>query len=155
MYCSSCGAGVAQDISYCNRCGAKLSGAKEAVGNNPQEPFPESLVWAIVTVLCVGLGVTIGLMAMMKELLDLANGPIITFGIITLVLTFIIEGVFISLLLQRNRAAKEAGGMKSRNEHQTKELDEAKARALPDPVPSVTEQTTRAFEPIYSKQKSE
>jgi hypothetical protein len=30
---------------------------------------------------------------------------------------------------------------------------EAQARALPDPAPSVTEHTTRAFEPIYSERK--
>jgi hypothetical protein len=43
-------------------------------------------------------------------------------------------------------AAKEAA---------TKELDAAQARALPEPVPSVTEHTTRSFEPIYSKRKAE
>jgi hypothetical protein len=40
------------------------------------------------------------------------------------------------------------------NEQVTKELDAAQPRALPEPVPSVTEHTTRTFEPLYSERKS-
>jgi len=36
----------------------------------------------------------------------------------------------------------------------TKGLDAAQARALPEPVSSVTEHTTRAFEPIPSERTS-
>ena len=36
----------------------------------------------------------------------------------------------------------------------TRELDAAQARVLPEPVPSVTEHTTRAFEPIYNERTS-
>ena len=34
------------------------------------------------------------------------------------------------------------------------ELDAAQARGLPEPVPSVTEHTTRAFEPVYNERTS-
>jgi hypothetical protein len=36
----------------------------------------------------------------------------------------------------------------------TKELDAAHARAMPEHVPSVTEHTTRAFDPIYTERTS-
>ena len=154
MYCSSCGAAVARGLSYCNLCGAKLGGAKEESVTKPVELFSESLVWAIVTVFVIGLGVTIGLMAVMKDLLNFSQGLIIAFTLLSFLLTFVVEGVLIWLLLQNRRDAKEAGDTALLKEQTTRELDTAQARALPEPVPSVTEHTTRSFEPIYSERKS-
>jgi hypothetical protein len=65
-----------------------------------------------------------------------------------------VEGVLIGLLLKGKRGAKEAGDAEGLKEQKTKELIEARARALPEPAPSVTEHTTRAFEPIYSERES-
>ncbi len=67
MYCSSCGVAVAQGLSYCNQCGAKLGGAKGYVVSKVTKAQLESLVWAIVAVFVVGLGSIMGLMAIMKE----------------------------------------------------------------------------------------
>src|SRR6266446_3006317 len=67
MYCSTCGGAVASSLSYCNHYGARLSGPAADADRKPAELFPDSLVWAIVSVFVVGLGGTIGLMAVMKE----------------------------------------------------------------------------------------
>jgi divalent metal cation (Fe/Co/Zn/Cd) transporter len=131
-----------------------LSGLKDESTAKATEQFPESLIWAIVTVFIVGLGVTIGLMAVMKDLFNFSQGLIIAFSFLSFFLTFAVEGVLIWLLLQRKREAKEAGDNASIKDQTTKELDAAQARALPEPLPSVTEQTTRSFEPIYSERKS-
>lgn len=157
MYCSSCGGSVARGISYCNLCGVKLNGAKDESVAKPAELFPDSLIWAIVAVFVIGLGVTIGLMAMMKELLDFGQGLIIAFALLCFLLMFVVEGVFIWLLLQRRREAHRAGdnAVTQQTELTTRELDAAQMRSLPEPLPSVTEQTTRTFEPIYSERKSE
>ncbi|HKQ99060.1 MAG TPA: hypothetical protein VJT09_00225 [Pyrinomonadaceae bacterium] len=155
MYCSSCGGSVAQGLSYCNHCGAKLAGAKSDTVSKPSESLPESLIWATVAVFVVGIGTTIGLMAMMKELLDLGKGVIIAFGLTTLLLTFILTGVFIYLLLKSRRGLKEVEDGAPLGGKATRELEEGQARALPEPLESVTEQTTRAFEPVYRKRKSE
>jgi|ERR1044071_4330460 uncharacterized paraquat-inducible protein A len=155
MYCSSCGATVARGISYCNTCGAKLNGAKDESVAKPVELFPESLVWAIVAVFTIGLGVTIGLMAVMKDLLNFGQGLIIGFTLLSFLLTFVVEGVLIWMLLESKRNAQKSGDTVQLKDQTTRELDAAQARALPEPVPSVTEHTTRAFEPIYSKRKSE
>jgi hypothetical protein len=155
MYCSSCGGAVTRGLSYCNHCGAKLNAAKgDGGGNKASELSPESLVWAIVAVFTVGIGTTIGMMAVMKDLLDFSNRLIVAFSSLTLLLTLIITGVFIFLLMDRRREAKEAGDALSSKEKTTKELDAAEARALPEPARSVTEHTTRSFEPIYSERKS-
>jgi methyl coenzyme M reductase gamma subunit len=66
----------------------------------------------------------------------------------------LVEGVFIWQLLRRKRGAEETGDTALSKEQATKELDAAQPRVLPEPVPSVTEHTTRAFEPIYRERKS-
>ena len=152
MYCSSCGAAVVPGLSYCNHCGARLSGGRADVDARQAEALPESLIWAIVSVFVVGMGTTIGLMAMLKQLLDLSQGLIIAFGLLGFALMIAVESVFIYLLLSRRRTGAEEAGEDGRA---TKELDAAReARAaLPEPVPSVTEQTTRTFEPAYGERR--
>lgn len=155
MYCSSCGGAVARGLGYCNHCGAGLSGAKSNIASRPAELFPDSLIWAIVTVFIVGLGGTIGLMAVMKDVFGSANlGLIIGFSLIFLVMMLAVEGVLIGLLFRRRSGAKEASDSLSRKDQTTNELDTPQARELPEPLPSVTEHTTRAFDPIYSERKS-
>jgi len=45
------------------------------------------------------------------------------------------------------------GDAKQIKEKTTRELVEAQVRMLQEPVPSVTEHTTRAFDSIYSERK--
>jgi hypothetical protein len=66
----------------------------------------------------------------------------------------LVEGVFIWQLLRGKRGAEERGDIALSKEQATKELDAAQARVLPEPASSVTEHTTRAFEPILSEPKS-
>ena len=153
MYCSSCGAAVTQGLSYCNHCGGELSGARGKSATKSPELFPDSLIWAIVTVFAIGLGCTLGLMAVMKDY-NFGRGQIIAFTSMLLLLTLAVEGVFIWLLLARRSNTEEVNDTARLKQHATKELDAPQARELPEPVPSVTEHTTRAFDPIYRERKS-
>lgn len=153
MYCSSCGVAVAQSLTYCKHCGAKLGGAKGASGNRPAELFPESLIWAIVSVFVVGVGCVIGLIAVMKNY-GLNEGLINAFAATIFLMMIVIESIFIWLLLSRNRHAKEVSDTEPQEEKATRELDAAQERLLPEPLQSVTEHTTRTFEPVYSERKS-
>jgi hypothetical protein len=56
------------------------------------------------------------------------------------------------ILLTRAQKPSGIGEVKERD---TKELTPAQARMLSEPIPSVTEHTTRSFEPIYSERKAE
>jgi len=154
MYCSSCGVAVAQGLSYCNYCGAKLNGVKGETRIKSSEVKPETLVAAMVLVFVFGLGAITMLMGMMKAVLGLNVGQILAFTLLSFLIMLLIEGVCIRLLFRRKRGTEEAGDAVLLKGQATKELDAAQARVLPEPVPSVTEHTTRAFEPIYSKQKS-
>ncbi len=153
MYCSSCGAAVAQGLRYCNHCGAELSGARGKSASTPTELFPDSLIWAIVTVFIVGLGCTIGLMAVMKDF-NFDKGLIIAFTSMVLLLTLAVEGVFIWMLRSRRSNTEEVGDTARLKQQATKGLDAPQVGELPEPLPSVTEHTTRAFEPIYNERKS-
>lgn len=154
MYCFSCGAAVAQSLTYCNHCGAKLSRSKDAANDRPAEIFPDSLIWAIVTVFIVGLGSTIALTVVLKEVANFNPGLIVGFTLLAFLMTFLIEAVLVSLLLSRRRGAKD-DATKHLKERSTKELDVAQERALPEPALSVTEHTTRTLEPVYRERKVE
>jgi hypothetical protein len=154
MYCSSCGVAVAQGLSYCNYCGAKLNGGKGESGNRSPEVKPELLVSAMAGVFILGLVAITMLIGMMKIVLGLNVGQVLAFALLSFLIMLTIEGVFISLLLRRKRGTEEASEAMRSKVQATRELDAAQARVLPEPVPSVTEHTTRAFESIYNERTS-
>ena len=154
MYCSTCGVAVAQGLSYCNYCGAKLSGAKADNVIEPAAVKPETLVAAMVFVFVFGLVAIAVLMGVMKAVLNLDVGQILAFSLLSFLIMLSLEGVFIRLLLRRKRGTEEAGDTVRLKGQATKELDAAQARVLPEPASSVTEHTTRAFEPVYKERTS-
>ena len=56
-------------------------------------------------------------------------------------------------LKESGDTAEEAGDTALSKEQAIKEFEAAQARALPEAMPSVTEHTTRLFEPIYRERK--
>ncbi|SRR5713226_7674233 len=154
MYCSSCGVAVAQGLTYCNYCGEKLNGAKGLSVIKSSEVKPEMLVAAMVFVFVFGLAAITMLMGMMKAVLHLEAGQILAFALLSFLIMLLIEGVCLRLLFRRKRGTEEAGDAVQLKGQATKELDAAQARVLPEPVPSVTEHTTRAFEPVSHERTS-
>ena len=131
MYCSTCGSAVSPNLTYCNHCGANLSG--------PKEVKPEKLLFFITANFVFGLGAIIFLMMAMKLVFGPENlGLIIFFTLISFLIMLVVEGVLLWMLLGRKKGDKEA----------SKELNEAEARMLPEPAMSVTEHTTRNLETV-------
>ncbi len=161
MYCSSCGSAVTPGLSYCNRCGAELNAkpATEKSGEAKGSELPESLVWAIVSVSVGGLGLLIGLMAVMKNELHFANGLILLISLLSFVLLLAAESIFIWLLLSSQRRSQghknQGADITQVKGTATKELGEPQERLLPEPAVSVTEHTTRTLEPVYRGRKTE
>lgn len=145
MYCSSCGVAVAKDLSYCNHCGKKL---KRGDGES-SEVRPDWLVFMMVATFILGLVAITILMGVMKSVLELPVDQILHLMALPFALMLIIEGVLIRLLLRRK--AQEQKTLS--NVQVTNELDEARQRLLSQPAVSVTEHTTRAFEPIPVQRK--
>jgi uncharacterized paraquat-inducible protein A len=151
MYCSSCGVALAKELAYCNHCGARINSSKDDGVIKAAELFPDSLVWAIVSVFVVGIGCVIGLMAVMKNY-GLNDGAVLAFSTLIFLLMLGVESVFIWLLLSRRKEVRQAEQVKKQA---TRELEPTEQRALPEHLVSVTEHTTRAFEPIQSQRKAE
>lgn len=154
MYCSSCGVAVPQGLSYCNYCGAKLSDAKGHHLAKSSEVRPESLISAMVALFIFGLGAITVLMAVLKVILRFNEAQILTFALLSFLSMLVMEGVLIRLLLRRTSGTEAADDTVTLKGPATKELDQARARALPESIPSVTENTTRAFEPTYVERTS-
>lgn len=150
MYCSTCGVAVAQGLSYCNHCGSKLNRG-EAVAKS-SEIRPSLLVNAMVVTFIFGLVAITVLMGVMKTL-GVPIERVLIFTLLPFLLMLVLEGVFMRLLLRRNRGTEESDKVLSKQQG-TNELDAAQTRVLPEGMPSVTEHTTRAFDPIYTDRTS-
>ncbi len=157
MYCSSCGGVVSRDKGFCNFCGATLGGNEGVSTANKSDTFSENLIWAIVVVFAIGLGTTIGLMAVMKEVVGFPIGWIATFSVTSLSLTLFVEVVLIYILMRNRLGPNQASIGAGASARDTTSLDKAEPRMqreLAEPVPSVTEQTTRTFDHVISERKS-
>ena len=155
MYCSSCGVAVAQGLSYCKNCGAKLGEEKGESPIKSSELKAESLIIsAMVGLFILGLLAIAVLVGVLKAVAGFDLSLLLAVTIFSFLIMLVVEGVLIGLLLSGRRRARKMRDTERLKEHTTKELGEAQARVLPEPVPSVTEHTTRSFEPIYSERKS-
>ena len=144
MYCSTCGVSVAEGLSYCKSCGAKLT--QDIPTSNSVKP--DLLLRLMVVTFIFGLGIIAVLMGVMKVILGLPAEQVLGFMLFPFLLMLILEGVFMGLLL-RGRSSPEKRSLGPAKQQATNELDTAQGLALPEGMPSVTEHTTRAFEPIY------
>jgi len=150
MYCSTCGVAVAESLSYCNHCGARLIASNTDKVSIPREVKPELLVSSMVLTFVFGLLAISVLLGVMKSVLGLELGQILAFAGLSFLILIVLEGVFLLLLLRRNRGAEIQSKTVLQAGNTTKELAEPLVQALPEPLASVTDHTTRAFEPIYT-----
>ncbi len=148
MYCSSCGVAGPQGLTYCKNCGAKLN--RTDSGNESSEIRPGSLMTMMVATFVMGTFVIAMLMGVMKVIVQFDEGLIIAFSALSFLVLLVLEGIFIKLLLHRKSDGHEPNQQNKRAA--TKEL-ETQSRVPIEPVPSVTEHTTRACDPVYSERK--
>ena len=149
MYCSSCGVAVTPGISYCNYCGAKLT---RGDGSKASELRPETLVFGMLATFVFGIVAITVLMGVMKSVLGLEAERALAFATFPFLIMVVMEAVFIRVLTRRNRGKEERKPLSS--QHATNELGPPPQRTLPEQRQSVTEHTTRAFDPIYTERKS-
>jgi uncharacterized membrane protein YhaH (DUF805 family) len=110
----------------------------------------------MVMVFVFGLVAITMLIGVMKVMVELNIGQILAFAMLCFLILISIEGVLVRLLFRRGRDRDREGAddLVQLKSPATNELDAAHARALSEPVPSVTEHTTRAFEPIFTERTS-
>lgn len=153
MYCSSCGVAVSQALTYCNHCGAKLNSAKTDDLSEARQANPELLVSAMAATFILGLVAIAVLLGVLKQVAGFDPPFLIAATAFCFALLLLIEGMLIKMLISSRSKPKIPQSKKTIKDASTRELQEANARVLAEPVPSVTEHTTRAFDPIYSERK--
>src|SRR4029453_12009841 len=141
MYCSTCASPITQGLSFCNRCGANLKDRASGPNMGPISAF----LTAITLLGVAGLGIMLGgSLALRKE----ANLPFELIGFFML-FTFILVGTIEFMLIRQ--LSKLTGAGENRKYIPTPsapvgELRPASVNNLGEPIPSVTENTTRTLE---------
>ena len=151
MYCSSCGVAVVKGLTYCNYCGAKLVAGNGGNVVKSSDTKPELVVAAMVAVFVLGLVAITILLGVMKSELAFNSGQILAFAVLSFLIMIFLEGAFLRLLFRRDRVADKRGATETLKGQTTNELPAAQARALREPALTVTEHTTRAFDPVYTE----
>ncbi|HEV7747593.1 MAG TPA: hypothetical protein VGO56_21520 [Pyrinomonadaceae bacterium] len=154
MYCSACGVAIAQGLTYCNYCGAKLSGTTPERATKSSEANPQFLLSSMIALFVFGLVAITMLMGVMKVMLGLPSEQVLTAALLPFLVMLLLEGLCFKLLLQRNQTAKQTGAVPQLKDQTTKELAGAAERLLPEPIPSVTDHTTRTLEPVHNQRNS-
>ena len=155
MFCPSCGTEYTIELKYCNRCGANLS--TDVTGQPHFIPVsltkPTIVIGAILTLLTLGgFGVLISGAVELSRAARL-DPQGITGIVIVGMLTILIADVFLVRLLTKIINTALSSGLPA-PQRRPKALSSPSANHLPQPatgrlqeVPSVTEGTTRCFEP--------
>jgi len=142
MYCSSCGVAVAKGVSLCNYCGERLASTES--GLEFREVRPGLIVSAMAGVFVLGLPAIVFLIFMLNAV-RLDPQQSMAFAWVTLLLLVALEVVFLVLLLRQRSRKGERDQFKG---SQTNELEMKHPAALAEPLASVTEHTTRAFDSV-------
>lgn len=151
MYCPTCGNEITVELKYCNRCGANL--AVPAM-NSPMMFAPPKL-----TIPSIVLGITIlgGLGMIFGAATEFARRDLHPFALVWIILfsaatLFGCVGLLIRFLTNMMTLSR---GIAPAPQPRPAFKDRPTMPHLPpprmEPVPSVTENTTRTFAPIYSE----
>jgi hypothetical protein len=137
---------VTKGLNYCNYCGAQLPSTDKTLES--REVWPHFLVSVMAGVFVFGLAAIAFLVFMLNAALKLGPGSVLPFAWVLIFLLVVLEAIFLMLLF-RGKSRNEAPTHREQFERpQTNELDEKYAGELAEPVSSVTEHTTRAFDTI-------
>jgi hypothetical protein len=125
--------------------------ANDALEQKP-DIAPEFLIAAMIGLFVFGIGVMIGLMAVMSKGVGFERPIILAITLLCFSLMILLESILIFFLFRErfSRPKKDVGHLK---EPATKELEAGTPLGLPANMASVTEHTTRAFDPVYIDKK--
>jgi len=148
MYCAHCGTPLTQGLSYCNRCGANLKERTE-VSTGTISAF----LTAITLIGIAGLALMFGGALVLRRGANLSQELIGFF----MLFTFMIVGMT-EILLVRNLSKLTSAHEKEKRTYFPApttippDLRLTQGTPLGEPVPSVTENTTRTLEYIRREQ---
>jgi len=138
MYCANCGTPLTQGLSYCNRCGVNLRERTEtktaAIG---------AFLTAITLLGVIGLGIMLGGALVLRKEAGLSQELIGFFMLFTFLIVSLTEFMLVRNL---SKLTGSTGSPKYLPQPIPHDLRLPQATPLGEPVPSVTENTTRTLE---------
>jgi predicted nucleic acid-binding Zn ribbon protein len=145
MYCLACGTPLAPGLSFCNRCGMNL---KER-GEQKQTGAITAFLTAITLIGVIGLGFMLGGALTLTNEAHMDKDLVGVFMLFTFLIVGITE-IMLVRQLSRLTGTKQPKAFEPPQHVATpNELRQPQSRPLPEPIPSVTENTTRTLE--YSR----
>jgi Na+-transporting methylmalonyl-CoA/oxaloacetate decarboxylase gamma subunit len=155
MYCPSCGAELTSDLIYCNRCGANLRSQSNQSDNSAKMV---GMTWAISTavvlVTLAGFGLIFALaMTLISRGINLSGGGMILIVIFLLIILAIAWLLIrqLSRVLDISELVSGAPPAKTTGQSALSEKPIQQISAPRERVLSVTDHTTRTFEPIHNE----
>ena len=150
MYCSTCGTPVTAGLSFCNRCGTSLN--KDRAGDQDKS-LAAGLITGVVLIAILGLGLVVGGSVALKVGAEFHEPTVLFF----MTLSFAVIGSVELLLMRQLSGVLGRGREQKRLQEPVQPLfqpalvpaSEARLphlRNVPEPITSVTENTTRTLE---------
>lgn len=154
MYCQNCGSALNAQLKYCNRCGTQLVPAgQKSLEKTPAEKRLDEYLDGLFWITVFGLAFILGGSILLKKV-NFSDVVILIYVVLSSTVFLINFGFSLWGTLSLMRSSKE-GKLTMQPGHETRELTPPKIDPVMMPATSVTENTTRSFEPVYNKQKSE
>jgi hypothetical protein len=157
MYCSSCGVEVTKELNYCNRCGANLNAAASLA---PQVYAPPvKLTGPIVALGATVILSLIVIFAAADKLSVRGIHPTALAWIIIISLAVLlgivgrVTQLMATLMKNSSNGAEEQRPPQLRNVQANEPLPAAQTGPMNAPLSSVTDHTTRTFEPAYRERR--
>lgn len=149
MYCPTCGNEISVELKYCNRCGANLTlpATTMPVAMAPVKLTVPSIVLGLT--ILGGLGVIFGAATQFAEL-HLHPAAIVWMVLFSAATLFGCTGLMIRFFTNMLTLHREVPvAQQPRSAINDRQSMQNLPPARMEPVPSVTENTTRTFAPIY------
>ena len=152
MYCQSCGIAIGESMRFCNRCGTSVVPHETTESKRSEkrlDDYLDGLFWITV----FGVALTAGGMVVLKKA-ELGENFLIAFVILSstaFLINFVLSLWVVRGIMKRSKELKALAQYHA----DTNELDPVKAQPALQPAASVTENTTRSFDPIYIKRNSD
>ena len=145
MYCAACGTPLAPGLSYCNRCGASLKvGTESKINSTP------AFLTAITVIAVAGMGIMLGGAVKLKRVSEMEPELVGFFLLFSFIIILVTE-VLLFRQLSRSNSLKQNKVAPQQQFYVAPDVRALPARAPGEPIPSVTENTTRT---LYSRNQS-
>ena len=150
MYCPSCGAESALDLNYCNRCGANM--VQTLAPAQPIAPLsitkPAMVIGLITALLTIGGFGVLAIAAYNLVQVFPQPDPVMALLVVGMATIMVSDIILLRLLSRIVRHSLEAKPVVKLPKPAPQEQPRQLSPRL-EPVPSVTEHTTRTFSPAF------